>query len=78
MAGKNKINLSVDAVQHCFENKKSGRRVYSREINIYFSNGYSLSKTIASDSSERCDAHVKDLLRELRRQIDEELEYLSE
>lgn len=78
MAEKNKINLSVDAVQHCFDSKKHGKRIYSREINLYFSDGYSLNKTIASDSSEKCDAHVKDLLRELRRQIDEELEYLGE
>ena len=77
MAGKNKVFLSVDAVQHCYDSEKDGRRFYSRELNIYFPNGYSLNKSFTSDNAEKCDGKVKSFLRELRRQIDEELDYLE-
>ena len=77
---KNKVSLEVDATQHVLESKKPHgklKRIYSRELNLFLSGGYSLNKVFTSDSGEKCDACVISFLKDLRSQIDEELDYLE-
>lgn len=78
---RNKVILDVDAVQHVCESKTPHGKIkyiYSRELNIILSDGYMLNKSFTSDSGQKCDENVISFLKDLRRQIDEELKYLEE